>query len=1217
MNMRRFLLLLVLLGLWQPQLARAQNCTSNPGLCNLTVQSTINQPDLDVAIDVVIVGDGFLTSADFLSVANSAIAQFQSAPANIPGRVAGLFNFHLIPVISASTNVGNADLTDTALGMNVSGPFINADMARVNLAALNAPDVDVVITIANSGSGRANANYNSQLASGGAVRLSGAVNVLSHELGHALFHLSDEYEESGLCTGAPSESVMLAEANATAEGSCYKFQGLPGASCIQGNRYCSTGAWRSASTCMMRTNFGAPCPACDHEINTVLAERRTRSDLAPPWVITNRVGQNGVASGVINLVASAHDDFYLPIDIAFEIDGAYVGSQSASFGSAFLSYDTAQLADGTHSLVAYASDAEGHASASLAQSFTVSNATDTTPPTVAFQSPTQGANLSGKTPIFVATTGQTSDIAEIRLFIDSVPVAVSVATSNLFYQWDTSAVAPGLHHLEATAIDSSQNSADATPIDVHTSTSAVMPPTLSATILNPTDGSAVAPYFILQWLASAGGEGGGVSGQGGGAPVSSALVLDNVELTPNPLAGVPGNGFFEAVIDASRWTLGLHQLRVRARLGAQSVDSAPVVVSRGSISTPVVFFRGPPANAQISGPIVASLVAADDVAITSITVSNNGVTAGTITGGSGTLSIPTPAGAAACVNLSAEALSSDGGRASAGPRTVCYDNALPSISFAYPVNGALVPPGLLVVRLSVDDVGSGVVDVELSVDGGAALHTSQVSGRMAGLFTTLTAGTHSLSAAATDRAGNRSTTGPISITVGACTAQSCDDHDACTTDRCAPSGACVHAQNGICCTTAADCNDGDACTVDSCSNGSCAHASTAGCCNHDFDCNDGDACTQDQCSGPGGTCTHPSAGCCSTAADCNDGNSCTTDSCVGNACAHDRTPGCCTAVADCDDGDPCTADSCQNGSCGHSAITACCRSGADCGDGNSCTQDLCNAQHQCENPHINGCCVTSADCATLNPCAQGTCSARGQCSYAPVAGCCNFGFECDDAVVCTDDSCTMNHCTNTSSPICCMGPADCVDGDSCTADLCTQNRCQNPAIAGCGDAGVPPDDAGVGQDAAEAPDAGPGADAAETPDAGAGVDAAEVPDAGPGADAAEPLDLGFGPDATEVLDAGPGADAAEPLDLGFGSDASAAPDAMASADAAMAGDAALAQDAAGLGGTGGLTGSCSCDAAQESGRGMPASLAALALLGWARARGRRERRPVPPRRASS
>lgn len=80
---------------------------------------------------------------------------------------------------------------------------------------------------------------------------------------------------------------------------------------------------------------------------------------------------------------------------------------------------------------------------------------------------------------------------------------------------------------------------------------------------------------------------------------------------------------------------------------------------------------------------------------------------------------------------------------------------------------------MIAVRVDYEEVGSGIADVELLVDGTSAMHTSDGNGRSSGLFTTLTSGTHVLTAVVADRAGNRVTTAPVSISIGACTAQSC------------------------------------------------------------------------------------------------------------------------------------------------------------------------------------------------------------------------------------------------------------------------------------------------------------------------------------------------------------------------------------------------------------------------------------------------------------
>ncbi len=142
----------------------------------------------------------------------------------------------------------------------------------------------------------------------------------------------------------------------------------------------------------------------------------------------------------------------------------------------------------------------------------------------------------------------------------------------------------------------------------------------------------------------------------------------------------------------------------------------------------------------------------------------------------------------------------------------------------------------------------------------------------------------------------------------------CDDHNACTTDTCAPVGGCVHqAVSGLC-------SDGDACTSsDICVVGACVGSKV--------DCSDGVDCTTDSCDPATGACAHPAMN-----AACDDGIACTTDSCLPGT-------GCQNLVA-CNDGNDCTSDTCSSSvGCTHSNTAA----GTPCSDGDGCTSgDLCS-----------------------------------------------------------------------------------------------------------------------------------------------------------------------------------------------------------------------------------------------------------------------------------
>src|SRR5687767_4364034 len=89
---------MVALALVAPRAARA-NCSLDPSLCGLSVTSTIEQADLDIAIDVVLVGDGFTTASAWSSAANAAINTFKTQTgAAIYAAVPSVYNFHVVNV---------------------------------------------------------------------------------------------------------------------------------------------------------------------------------------------------------------------------------------------------------------------------------------------------------------------------------------------------------------------------------------------------------------------------------------------------------------------------------------------------------------------------------------------------------------------------------------------------------------------------------------------------------------------------------------------------------------------------------------------------------------------------------------------------------------------------------------------------------------------------------------------------------------------------------------------------------------------------------------------------------------------------------------------------------------------------------------------------------------------------------------------------------------
>ncbi len=393
--------LLIALTFVPTRVARAQDatCETYPGLCGLTVTSLPdNAADLAWAIDVVVVGDGFDLStgggltewrAQAQLLVDTFTAQSQAAIASgtTPGGVsrAAIFNFHMVDVSSATNDFADSDLFDTALGTQLVSGYIFADTARANLAALNAPDVDVVVMIANVATGTANSFLPTTLARGGSIRISRNFLSISHEMGHALAGLHDEYALS-TCATPPTETQLVAKRNVTAEPTCVKFLATtPGfacdvldrgvSCCVEGAAYCTSGVYRPAPSCQMLDSSDdvAFCPVCRHALDAVLDERALGIDVAVPWAVVTQPVAGAVVGGLASLTAVFYDDFAMPLTVRFDVDGVPMAEASASVSPATASFDSRLLVDGVHELVATSSDATGHESTSFAVSFIIDN----------------------------------------------------------------------------------------------------------------------------------------------------------------------------------------------------------------------------------------------------------------------------------------------------------------------------------------------------------------------------------------------------------------------------------------------------------------------------------------------------------------------------------------------------------------------------------------------------------------------------------------------------------------------------------------------------------------------------------------------------------------------------------------------------------------------------------------------------------------------------
>jgi hypothetical protein len=275
-------------------------CARSPALCNLKLWS--EGPFADDVIDVVFVGDGF--TAEELGTYQRHVSELvlEAREDVLIAPRPELFRFHRLDVISASGEVLNGSTEDTALGACVErdDPALSSSWfirAFGDWAALvtNVPQYDALVLIVNSRFGRANAALNLASSPSRAlpqermVRISLADDaaVLTHEFGHAVFGLADEYVDSEEARFEPDYAHLTLEPlfqfpNVSTDPTGAKWAGLVDGAEPGGLRY-GRGVYHPTEACRMGSSSdGDFCPVCQAAIDRVLAAVHEDWNDGPP-----------------------------------------------------------------------------------------------------------------------------------------------------------------------------------------------------------------------------------------------------------------------------------------------------------------------------------------------------------------------------------------------------------------------------------------------------------------------------------------------------------------------------------------------------------------------------------------------------------------------------------------------------------------------------------------------------------------------------------------------------------------------------------------------------------------------------------------------------------------------------------------------------------------------------------------------------------------------
>jgi YVTN family beta-propeller protein len=216
---------------------------------------------------------------------------------------------------------------------------------------------------------------------------------------------------------------------------------------------------------------------------TVRVVGLTPADIVAPT--TAVTGPSGSVSGVVSFSATASDNVSVT-GVQFLVDNNPVGVEDTTspFG---VSFNTATVADGTHTLTARARDAAGNTTLSAPVSITVANA-DISAPTVAVAAP--AGPVSGVVSIS-ASAADNVGVAGVQFLVDGNPIGAEDSSSPYGVSFNTATVADGAHTLTARARDAAGNISTSAPVSI-TVTNAAQIPVTSTPIPVGTNPSGVA-----------------------------------------------------------------------------------------------------------------------------------------------------------------------------------------------------------------------------------------------------------------------------------------------------------------------------------------------------------------------------------------------------------------------------------------------------------------------------------------------------------------------------------------------------------------------------------------------------------------------------------------------------------------------------------------------------------------------------------------------------
>ncbi len=183
-------------------------------------------------------------------------------------------------------------------------------------------------------------------------------------------------------------------------------------------------------------------------------------DATPPSVSITTPASGATLTGTVTISANATDDLSVS-KVEFFLDDTLLWSDTASPYS--YSLNTRNVANGSYTLIARATDSYGNVGTSTEVSVTIDN--DFTAPTASITYPANGATVRGTGVQIQVSAIDDRSMHRVEYFVDGVSVGTDSSPPYVYF-WNSKTVSNGTHTLSVVARDTAGNLGASAPITV-------------------------------------------------------------------------------------------------------------------------------------------------------------------------------------------------------------------------------------------------------------------------------------------------------------------------------------------------------------------------------------------------------------------------------------------------------------------------------------------------------------------------------------------------------------------------------------------------------------------------------------------------------------------------------------------------------------------------------------------------------------------------------